>query len=264
MRVKYLCKSSLFWICMSASSMVFADAVPVAKTGYLAGKELGYSVPQPPNPDSLVAKVDLVSVQAAQWLSSKAQHSQAFEDAAAYNYDQLLPRFNEAAGTFLTAQSRPILFHITERIFDEMGTYVKKVKEGYPRARPYIEDKSIIPCQTDYLPPSDQQSYPSGHAARGFLTALLLSKVIPDRKALILARGVQYGDNRVVCGVHHPLDVEQGRIVALAYFNLVSQQTEFVEDLNCAVEEHQNSIAALKDKADIKWSPVCKLKYNIK
>lgn len=216
--------------------------------GYLRLKPpITYLVPGPPKPDTSTAQLDLLSVHLARNASPLIQ-TQAFEDAAAYSYADLLPRFNEAAGTHLSLCSRPILAHMLKLVFNDVGYYISKAKDENPRPRPYVEDPTIVPCQTDYLRASDQKSYPSGHAANGYMAALLLSNVMPERSQSILLRGIQYGDNRIMCGVHHPKDVEQGRLIATVYFKTIAQQSEFMTDLNCAIEEHEKSVAVRTEK----------------
>ena len=73
---------------------------------------------------------------------------------------------------------------------------------------------------------------------------LLLAAVMPERAPLVRARGLRYGGNRIVCGVHHPIDVAEGRRIADATFARLSQEPEFRADLACAIEEHRASIAA--------------------
>ena len=59
-------------------------------------------------------------------------------------------------------------------------------------------------------------SYPSGHTAWGYSEALVLATLVPELGPQILARGADYGRHRVVLGVHYPLDVIGGRILAQA------------------------------------------------
>lgn len=59
-------------------------------------------------------------------------------------------------------------------------------------------------------------SYPSGHTAWGYSEAIVLATLIPELGPQFLARGADYGRHRVVLGVHYPLDVIGGRILAQA------------------------------------------------
>ncbi|WP_165832355.1 autotransporter-associated beta strand repeat-containing protein [Caulobacter radicis] len=57
-------------------------------------------------------------------------------------------------------------------------------------------------------------AYPSGHTTDAYAQSLLLAMIFPERAQQILARAAEYGDERVVLGVHYPLDVVAGRILA--------------------------------------------------
>jgi len=217
-------------------------AADVAFTGYLNGADIGYLVPPAPDNNSKTGIRDLRAVIAAQ-LQPSAMRTEAYEDAAAYDYDELLPHFSVAAGTSLNLHTRPILAHMLNMVLQDVGGYVGLAKNAKERARPYLEDRKIIPCETDYLRSSDLRSYPSGHSANGYSAALLLSAVMPERTPLLMARGVRYGENRIICGVHHPTDVLQGQKIAAAYFKRVVSNDRYQVDLVCAVEEHRSSIA---------------------
>jgi acid phosphatase (class A) len=227
----------------AAPTQLGAQGTPAARASYLEQADIGIVVPPPPAPGSRVARADLAAVRAAQ-PPHPDMREEAYIDAGAYSYDQLLPRFSVAAGTGLDLHTRPILAHMLRWALKDVGFYVGKGKSGNPRPRPYVEDPTIIPCETDYLRPSDMQAYPSGHAANGETAGLLLSAVMPERARLVRARGLRYGDNRIVCGVHHPIDIAQGRRIADATFARLSQEPEFRADLACAIEEHRASIAA--------------------
>lgn len=59
-------------------------------------------------------------------------------------------------------------------------------------------------------------SYPSGHTTWGYTEAFLIAAMLPELGPQILARGAEYGYHRIVLGVHYPLDVIGGRMVAQA------------------------------------------------
>ncbi len=56
--------------------------------------------------------------------------------------------------------------------------------------------------------------YPSGHTNAGVLASLAYAYAMPERFAAHVARGVELGENRVVAGMHSPVDVIGGRIQA--------------------------------------------------
>jgi hypothetical protein len=55
-------------------------------------------------------------------------------------------------------------------------------------------------------------SFPSGHTTNAYLTGLTLATLLPQLAPDILARASEMGTDRVVLGVHYPLDVIGGRI----------------------------------------------------
>ena len=62
---------------------------------------------------------------------------------------------------------------------------------------------------------TDSPSYPSGHTTYGYTEALLLALLVPERYQQMIARGAEYGNNRVVIGAHYVMDVLGGRTLAL-------------------------------------------------
>ena len=68
----------------------------------------------------------------------------------------------------------------------------------------------------------------------GWAWALILSELAPDRANAILARGLAYGESRVICGVHYASDVEAGRLVGAAMVARLKGDRAFQRDLAAA------------------------------
>jgi acid phosphatase (class A) len=222
-----------------AVAMLMASAVaaaPPPTDGYLNLAPLGYATPPAPT-DPLALELDLVQVRAAHPSPTAIQWQEAASDADAYNAPDIVRRFDDATGELLYEADRPLLVAMLRRIIIDTGAYAGEVKAVNPRPRPYVEDPSITPCNTHFLAGSEQRSYPSGHAMNGYVVALVLADVFPARRQPILARGARYGDNRVACGVHHPTDVEAGRLLGIAYYHRLSALPAFEDDLRCAEAE---------------------------
>lgn len=52
---------------------------------------------------------------------------------------------------------------------------------------------------------TDSPSYPSGHTTYGYTESLLLALLVPERYQQMVARGAEYGNNRIVVGAHYAM-----------------------------------------------------------
>jgi acid phosphatase (class A) len=79
--------------------------------------------------------------------------------------------------------------------------------------------------------------YPSGHAAGGWLEALILAELVPDRATEILARGRAFGESRAICGAHSLSAVQAGWLAGAAAAAVLHGSPEFRADLDAARAE---------------------------
>ena len=61
----------------------------------------------------------------------------------------------------------------------------------------------------------DSPSYPSGHTTYGYMGSLVLAVLVPERYQQMIARGAEYGNDRILMGAHYAMDVLGGRTLAL-------------------------------------------------
>jgi acid phosphatase (class A) len=80
-------------------------------------------------------------------------------------------------------------------------------------------------------------SYPSGHAATGWVWGLILAEIIPEAADKVLARGWEFGQSRAICNVHWQSDVDQGRTLGAMVVAQLHGYTEFRTDLETARKE---------------------------
>jgi acid phosphatase (class A) len=124
--------------------------------------------------------------------------------------------FDEVMGPTFTAEAYPA----TKRLFDQMlavaGPAIGATKARWQRPRPFIADPAQRTCITPTEALRASGSYPSGHAAMGWAWGLALAEIAQDKTDALLARGFQYGESRVVCGVHWASDVAAGRALGAA------------------------------------------------
>jgi hypothetical protein len=62
---------------------------------------------------------------------------------------------------------------------------------------------------------TNSPSYPSGHTTYGYTGAVLLALLVPERYQQMIARGAEYGNDRILMGAHYAMDVMGGRTLAL-------------------------------------------------
>jgi hypothetical protein len=62
---------------------------------------------------------------------------------------------------------------------------------------------------------TNSPSYPSGHTTYGYTGSMLLALLVPQRYTQMVARGAEYGNDRIVVGAHYAMDVLGGRTLAL-------------------------------------------------
>lgn len=58
-------------------------------------------------------------------------------------------------------------------------------------------------------------AFPSGHTTYGYTDSVLLAVMVPERYQQMIARGAEYGNDRIVLGAHYAMDVIGGRTLAL-------------------------------------------------
>jgi len=112
----------------------------------------------------------------------------------------------------LTRTDRPELAKfraLFDEVEDDIKPYVRSAKLHFARRRPYLVESRLTTCLDGV---AGDQSYPSGHATYGWAVAYLLSDMLPQRRPALMARAAEFAQQRCVCGVHYPSDLEGGRI----------------------------------------------------
>lgn len=218
-------------------------AIPLWKN--FADKPKGYLPPQavgaeaylapPPATDSMRDRADMEIFAATRALRSSPRWSQAQSDADAES-PSAPKAFDCALGTSLDVAKQPILIRLLLRASTDSDNLSRTAKTAFARKRPFLRaDGDICIAREQWL--IDQASYPSGHAATGWLWGLILSELAPDQSARLMSRARSFGESRVVCGVHYASDVEAGRDVAAASLARLRTDPAFMADLAVARRE---------------------------
>lgn len=199
-------------------------------------------LPAPPEAGSLREQDDIARYRYTRTLKGTPRWEQARADNEIETPSA--PRvFNEALGIDFVPERMPTLTRLLGRMLGDLETVQTPAKRGYFRIRPFVSE----PAETCFPPETwlaDSGSYPSGHSALGWAWALVLAEMAPHRADEILARGLAYGESRMVCGVHYASDVEAGRIVGAALVAALKADPAYRADFAVAASELSRARAA--------------------
>jgi acid phosphatase (class A) len=232
---------------------------PGLAPGYLTREALVDSVallPPPAAEGSAIQAADDESRRAAIALRDTARWKLAARDAD-NKFPNAVDAFACTLGIKISATETPHLNMLLRRSLSDAGLATNKAKDKYSRPRPFVvvDDKNICSPQ-DEARLRKSGSYPSSHAAIGWAWGLILAELAPDKADALIRRGYDYGQSRVVCGVHWQSDVNAGRLVAAAVVAQLHADPDFQAQFSAARKE----VAALR--AAPKAAPDCTLEQQ--
>jgi acid phosphatase (class A) len=176
----------------------------------------------PPATQSDQQKLDLMAVIQAQ----KGRTASQSERAVADNDYSIFRMAGEVLGPNFTAERVPKTAAFFARVIQDARTLFLATKAVWDRSRPFKVSADVKPIgELEHT-----GSYPSGHATRGYLAAIILANMLPEKSESLFARGREYGENRVLAGDHFPTDIEAGRIAATAMAVAFMQNESFMKD----------------------------------
>jgi acid phosphatase (class A) len=189
-----------------------------------------YVLPKPPAADSSVTKEELAELHRLQATRTKEQVERAIAD----DKEESIFIFRPQIGNAFNADSLPITAAFSKRVKNDEGINAAPAKLGFARVRPYNLDKTLSPvCKTKTI----DDAYPSGHTTTGYLMALVLIDMVPEKRDEILARADDYGNNRLVCGVHYRSDLGASRLLAYRIHAVMGTNPQYQTELTAAKAE---------------------------
>lgn len=211
-----------------------------ALEGYLDPEELPNSlalIPPPPSPGSAALAHDEEVAQNTFALQSTPR----FELASA-DFELKLPVFIDdfscALNTEITKENAPYLYNLISRSFSDLALSTYAAKNYYQRKRPFQSNGAPIAFPEMKSALEKDPSYPSGHSALGWGTALILAEIAPDRADQLIARGLAYTESRIVANHHWYSDVVWGRFMGAATVARLHANPTFLADLKAAKAEY--------------------------
>jgi acid phosphatase (class A) len=191
------------FLLLSACSQAPRPVAVVAPPAPPAPTAIILLLPPAPIAGSAQDKADVAAL-----LDLQAKRTQSMCDFAQSDAEVSLKRFLAPLGLTLngdTLRAEELLRQMVAPIRTES----EMAKARYKRPRPYDYDARLIACISKA--PAGSYSYPSGHAASGYVLAAMLSEIAPEHKAKWQERAASFGRSRLVGGVHFPSDVDAGK-----------------------------------------------------
>jgi acid phosphatase (class A) len=196
-------------------------------------------LPSPPEPGTPANDAELAELHRIEATRSEADIAKARSDAA----DKTIFLFRNVFGDKFARETLPALDALGARLAHDEHEANEATKTEFHRPRPYNVDKTLHPvCKTS----EKDDSYPSGHATLGYVLALTLIDLVPEKRDAILARADDYGRSRLVCGVHHPSDIAAGRLTAYALHAVIALDPGYREEIAAAKVELNRALGSAR------------------
>ena len=228
-------KHFLLLICLFALTRVSAQK-PHA---YFTVQEMPDAVqylPAPPDSASMCFAYDTAQYQWGKRMRHPPRGQQAKDDAD-YGIYRMATIFSPAIGITISPNTTPQLWKLLIDATYTAGRGCDIAKAHYSRPRPYMyfNEPTLVPQDEEVL--RHNGSYPSGHTTLGWVTALLLVEICPEKENEILRIGYEYGQSRVIAGYHWQSDVTAGRLVASSCFARLHTSKAFLKQMKKAQKE---------------------------
>lgn len=220
-------------LCVTASVLFFAFCLTgAAQSAVLEPAEIDAArlLPPPPMAGSAQAKAEIAELHAIAAASTPELVEKARRDDA----DEKPDMFNAALG--FDVMALPATRKLLSEVAEEEEADSKPAKAYFHRDRPWIVDPSIKTCVA-VKPGPAATSYPSGHTTLGFSMGVVLASVMPEKSQLILARASEFGENRLVCGVHFRSDIVAGQEFGTALALRLMEKPAFRAQMDAARAE---------------------------
>ncbi|MDE1993640.1 MAG: phosphatase PAP2 family protein [Rhizobiaceae bacterium] len=186
-------------------------------------------LPPPPANDSAQMKAELAEILTIQVTRTPEMAARAVADA-----EENVWRFSDVIDNpKFTKENLPKFTAFFDRIVETEAAVVDPAKDVWKRPRPHLYSDLVKPI----VPLSKSGSYPSGHTTLGTLMGVVLSNMVPEKKAVIMSRAWEYGHNRVVGGIHYASDIEAGRIAGTVIAQTIMTHDDYKSEYEAAKTE---------------------------
>ncbi|QND62980.1 phosphatase PAP2 family protein [Mesorhizobium loti] len=195
--------------------------------------DLTMILPPPPANDSAQTKAELGEVLALQVTRTPEMVASAVADA-----EENVWRFANVMGPKFNKETLPKFSAFFDRVVATEGAVVDPAKDVWKRPRPHQLSDLVKPA----VKLSSSGSWPSGHATVGTMMGIILSDMVPEKRAEIMARAAEYAHNREVGGIHYASDVEMGKISGSVIAAVLLNRDDFKAEYEVARAELRSDL----------------------
>ena len=171
----------------------------------------------------------------------------AYRDCV-WGLETIINEFSEPFGLQISLKGTPEIYKLLNDALMTCDYVGHTPKKHFMRRRPFMvfNEPSLKPEDEPSL--RQDGSWPSGHTILGYSAALLLTEINPDRADTIMARGLMYGESRVIVGAHWQSDVDAGRLAASMAVAKLHTSDRFLKQMALARQEFKKCVAAERKK----------------
>ena len=195
--------------------------------------DLTMILPPPPANDSAETKAELGAVLTLQVTRTPEMVASAVADA-----EENVWRFANVMGPKFNKETLPKFSAFFDRVVATEGAVVDPAKDVWKRPRPHQLSDLVKPA----VKLSSSGSWPSGHATVGTMMGIILSDMVPEKRAEIMARAAEYAHNREVGGIHYASDVEMGKISGSVIAAVLLNRDDFKAEYEVARAELRSDL----------------------
>ena len=197
------------WLVLAIALVIvpsLADARSTATPFFTATQlDLSRFLPPPPSVKSATTKAEIAEI-----LMLQARRKPDRAERAKADADEDVSRFWEAVSATVPLDLSLPSQQFFAAILATEGAVIDPLKRLYARPRPHQTNSKIKPI----VRLSTTGAWPSGHATSGWLLAIVLADMLPERREALFARAADYAESRLIAGIHHRSDLIVGRQAA--------------------------------------------------
>ena len=195
-------------------------------------------LPQPPAENSAEYAND---VHYYEWGKQQRSIPEIRKRALHADTSKIYRLFSKAMGIKLSKKKTPEILKLVMTASEDAHIAANEAQAYFKRTKPFVlfhEQSMKGPGHVDTFK-DKKNSYPSGHATRGWAYALVLSDVAPDNAEALNKCASDFAMDRVIMGRHWMSDIEAGKTLATAVITKVRDTVDYQKQLVKACAEYE-------------------------